>query len=156
MYFNLIKYTFLFIIYISNNKVSELRKFSSVKYYLCRNNASCAVFGDIIQLKILFFLTRQSCTNSDVIFINLEFETRIWVIFKRFQHFKFKIISNVQLELNYIRARVMGSFVTWLARRRLCTMVEAPTLMHFLHLTRVECSMLKMYSIHCLSQFQSW
>ena len=50
----------------------------------------------------IFLNSRESCTYSDLIFIIRGFETLIWVIFKGFQHFIFKFISNIQFELNYI------------------------------------------------------
>ena len=49
--------------------------------------------------KSYFPYSEESCSNSDIIFINQEFKTRICVIFKMSSTLKF--ISNVQLELNY-------------------------------------------------------
>ena len=70
------------------------------KYYLCRNGTGYGRYTPTANP--IFLNSGESCTYSDLIFIIRGFKTLIWVIFKGFQHFIFKFISNIQFELNYI------------------------------------------------------
>ena len=72
-------------------------------YYLCINGTVMRFWKYTPTANLISPNSGESCTNSDLIFINRRFETLIWVISNGFSIFNFKLIliSNIQFELSY-------------------------------------------------------